>query len=296
MKPTLSRLLIAAAKADPKVMVLTGDHGFSLFADFRRECPKQFLNCGIAEQNMIGVAAGLAREGFRPIAYALAAFMPCRTVEQIKLDVCYPNLPVVLLGDGAGLVYSYLGPSHHACEDIALVRSLPNLTVYSPADGNGLTKCFNAALSASGPTYIRMGKSDLGNLPLTESIGQDGGSAPPVLLVATGSMSHIAHKVAFALRNARIVNVNSLKPLTAPIVEMARGASLVATIEEHSLIGGLGSAVAELLTGEYGMPLHLRFGIPDAFRHEAGTWDYQIRACGLDPESIVKRIGEMSHG
>lgn len=292
MKTTLSRLLIEAAQADPKVMVLTGDHGYGLFKDFRRECPRQFLNCGIAEQNMIGVAAGLARQGFKPIVYALAAFMPCRVVEQIKLDLCYPNLPVILIGDGAGLVYSYLGPSHHACEDVALLRSLPNITIDAPHDRKDLESVFKLALAMNGPTYLRLGKSDRGDALIV----YDEAPAPDVMILATGSMVKTATDAAKLLGRVWVEPVTRLKPLTLndEVLEWLGDTSKhVFILEEHSAIGGLGSAVAEKLAEmDMPMPRLLRLGVPDAFRHTAGTWEYQMRECGLDTESVVRRIKE----
>src|ERR1700676_5415334 len=119
MRNAFSQALVEAARTDPRVLLLTGDHGYSLFDEFRRVCPGQYINAGVAEQNMVGVAAGLARGGFRPVVYGLSAFVPIRVLEQIKLDVCYEQLPVVFVGDGAGVVYSTLGASHQSAEDVA---------------------------------------------------------------------------------------------------------------------------------------------------------------------------------
>ena len=141
MRTAFSRALVRAASADPRVVLLTGDHGYALFDDFRTHCPGQYLNAGVAEQNMVGVAAGLAKGGLRPIVYGLSAFVPMRVLEQIKLDVCYEALPVVFIGDGAGVVYSTLGTSHQSTEDVAALRALPNLGILSPADEIGRASC-----------------------------------------------------------------------------------------------------------------------------------------------------------
>ena len=151
MREAFSNALVRLALADPKVLLLTGDHGYALFDEFRKRCPGQYINAGIAEQNMVGMAAGLARVGFRPFVYGLAAFVPIRTVEQIKLDIAHDNLPVVLLGDGAGFVYSHLGTSHQSTEDIACSRAIPGLNVLSPADRFEMTACMNHAYAANGP-------------------------------------------------------------------------------------------------------------------------------------------------
>src|SRR5690348_18249893 len=148
MRDAFSRALVNAARADSRVLLLTGDHGYALFDEFRRHCPGQFVNAGVAEQNMVGVAAGLAKGGFRPVVYGLSAFVPVRVLEQIKLDVCYEGLPVVFVGDGAGVVYSHLGTSHQSTEDVAALRALPNLAILSPADEFEMTACMDLALGA----------------------------------------------------------------------------------------------------------------------------------------------------
>src|SRR5690606_32543872 len=168
MRDTLSKALVAAAKRDSKVVVLTGDHGYALFDDFRAECGSQYINAGVAEQNMVGVAAGLAKGGFRPIVYGLSAFIPVRVYEQIKLDVCYESLPVCFLGDGAGFVYSALGTSHQCTEDIAALRALPELAILSPADDREMDRCMQLATQFDGATYLRIGKADLGRVSEAE--------------------------------------------------------------------------------------------------------------------------------
>src|SRR3954469_14318618 len=139
MRTAFSKSLVEAAVADPRVVLLTGDHGYALFDEFRQACPRQYLNAGVAEQNMVGVAAGLAKGGMRPVVYGLSAFVPVRVLEQIKMDVCYESLPVLFIGDGAGVVYSSLGTSHQCTEDISALRAVPNITILSPADDLEMT-------------------------------------------------------------------------------------------------------------------------------------------------------------
>ena len=150
MRSAFSKAIVDAATADPKVLLLTGDHGYALFDEFRQRCPAQFINAGIAEQNMVGVAAGLAKAGFKPIVYGLSAFVPVRVLEQIKMDVCYENLPVVFIGDGAGVVYSSLGSSHQSTEDIAMLRPIPNIEILSPSDADEMAYVMEHA-RAGGP-------------------------------------------------------------------------------------------------------------------------------------------------
>jgi hypothetical protein len=164
MRKAFSDALVRLALQDPRVLLITGDHGYELFDGIRKHCPDQFINAGIAEQNMVGMAAGLARTGFRPFVYGLAAFVPVRVLEQIKLDVAHDHLPVVFLGDGAGFVYSTLGTSHQSTEDIACTRAVPQLTVLSPSRPLRDDGLHGSGLRAEGPVYMRMGKSDRGDV------------------------------------------------------------------------------------------------------------------------------------
>lgn len=194
MRNAFSRALVDAARNDPRIVLLTGDHGYALFDEFRQVCPGQYVNAGVAEQNMVGVAAGLAKGGLRPVVYGLSAFVPVRVLEQIKLDICYEQLPVLLIGDGAGVVYSSLGTSHQSTEDIAALRALPHLSLLSPADAQETAACMKLALDSVGPVYLRMGKSDLGVVH-AEPLSLGWGALPcvrrgqgPLAWIATGSM------------------------------------------------------------------------------------------------------------
>ena len=164
MKHTFSSVLVDLAIKDSNVLVLSGDHGYELFNQLRESRANQFINMGVAEQNMVGVAAGLARVGFRPIVYGLSAFVPIRVLEQIKLDVCHDGLPVIFVGDGAGFVYSQLGTSHQSTEDIAATRSIPGIIILSPGDRFEFERCFALAYQAKLPVYLRLGKADRGDV------------------------------------------------------------------------------------------------------------------------------------
>ena len=220
MRNAFSDALVAAAVADPKVLLLTGDHGYALFDPFRKARPEQYINCGIAEQNMVGVAAGLAKAGFKPIVYGLAAFVPVRVLEQIKIDVCYEKLPVILIGDGAGLVYSHLGTSHQSTEDIACTRAIPDVTVLSPADRFEMTATMQLALALKSPVYLRMGKSDRGDVH-TQPLGLQAGEMVQVrrgkqrlALLATGSMVKTALELCERGLDAEVWSVPCIKPLS----------------------------------------------------------------------------------
>jgi transketolase len=291
-----ARALVEAAQQDERVILLTGDHGYSLFDEFRKACPRQYLNAGVAEQNMVGVAAGLAKGGFRPVVYGLSAFVPIRVLEQIKLDVCYEELPVLFIGDGAGVVYSSLGTSHQSTEDIAALRALPHLAILSPADAPEMTACMELALNAKGPVYLRMGKADLGRLhaetpPLPWGqlcLLQPGRGR--IGWIATGSMVHTALKVAGNWRGSAVWSAPCLKPFDEEqVVSICRQHQAVVVVEEHTVYGGLGSAVAEIAAAR--APTWVcRVGIQDRFSRCCGSYAYLIEEHRLTPEAVTEQV------
>jgi transketolase len=295
MRAAFSAALVEAATRDERVVLLTGDHGYALFDEFRKRCPDQYINAGIAEQNMVGVAAGLAKAGFRPIVYGLCAFVPVRVVEQIKIDVCYEKLPVIFTGDGAGLVYSTLGTSHQSFEDIACLRAVPHIDIMSPCDAHELTACMSTALQQAGPVYLRMGKADLGAvhdaapaLRLGELIRVRTGRHA-IDLIATGSMV----KTARALGDELDVSVWSapwIKPLdTAQLSSLAAHSKAFVTLEEHSAAAGLGAAVLEAVSETHPIPV-LRIGVGERFSQTCGSYAHAMREHGLDLASVRERV------
>lgn len=301
MRNAFSDALVAAALADPKVLLLTGDHGYALFDAFRKARPEQYINCGIAEQNMVGVAAGLAKAGFKPIVYGLAAFVPVRVLEQIKIDICYENLPVILIGDGAGLVYSHLGTSHQSTEDIACTRAIPSLTVLSPADRFEMTATMQLALQLAAPVYLRVGKSDRGDVH-ARSISLKAGEllqvrkgTQRIALLATGSMVKTALDLSDQGLDAEVWSVPCIKPLSTKLLaEIINSVDCIVTLEEHSIMGGLGACVAEEVAAHRPLPV-CRIGIEDRFSAYCGTWDYLLREHGLDLLSVKQRIDAFMH-
>lgn len=298
MRDAFCHALVDLAVADPRILLLTGDHGYSLFDRFRARCPAQYLNVGVAEQNMVGMAAGLARIGFRPFVYALAAFVPIRTVEQIKLDIAHDGLPVVLIGDGAGMVYSHLGTSHQSFEDIACTRAISGLSILSPADAEEMSASMALAYRCQAPVYLRMGKTDLGSvhttrlaaLPLGQPLKVRSGERREVVMLATGSMVATSISLSDAHYGCDVWSVPCIKPIDAEaIVGISRGCRALVVLEEHSVLGGLGSAVAEIVS-EAGGGRVLRIGIRDRFSHHCGSYDYLLGEHGLDVASIRERI------
>ena len=297
MREAFSNALLRLALADPQVILLTGDHGYALFDDFRKLCPEQYFNAGIAEQNMVGMAAGLARVGYRPFVYGLAAFIPIRTVEQIKLDIAHDDLPVVLLGDGAGFVYSHLGTSHQSTEDIACTRAIPGIQVLSPADRFEMAATMDYAYAAHGPVYLRMGKSDRGDVHAAPTGSLEPGRLLKVRdgradrpgLIATGSMVRTAVEIAQDL-DLIVWSAPVLKPLHSDdVCVAARSTNGLVTLEEHSVLGGLGAAVTEIIS-EHRPTRVLRIGVPDRFSEHCGTHVYLMREHGLDTDSVRERV------
>ncbi|QDU20888.1 transketolase family protein [Urbifossiella limnaea] len=298
MRDAFSTALVAAARADERVLLLTGDHGYALFDGIRQACPDRFLNAGVAEQNMVGVAAGLAKGGFRPVVYGLSAFVPVRVLEQIKIDVCYENLPVLFVGDGAGFVYSHLGTSHQSTEDVAAIRAVPNLTILSPADAAELTACFELALTLNGPVYLRMGKADLGVVHDAPPRMTLGGLVPvragdgPLAWIATGSMVRTAMVAAARWPGSAVYSAPCLKPLDAEeVAAVCRRHRTVVTVEEHSVFGGLGGAVAEI-AADRAPTFVCRVGVDDRFSEKCGSYQYLLGEHGLDAGSVARRVEE----
>ncbi|NYE24222.1 transketolase family protein [Pigmentiphaga litoralis] len=292
MRDAFSNALVAAAKADPKVLLLTGDHGYALFDAFRKACPDQYINCGIAEQNMVGVAAGLAKAGYRPVVYGLAAFVPVRVVEQIKIDICYEQLPVILIGDGAGVVYSHLGASHQSFEDISVLRPIPHLSIYSPADRHELTASMDAMFASKSACYMRMGKADLGDVhegPVTaeSAIINVRDEKETTLIIATGSGVNTALQIADSLGGAAVYSVPRIKPFTAAdLGPVIGGRKRIIVIEEHSVHGGLASTIAELIVGKFQGQFHA-YGVRDQFSETCGDYRHLMQEHGLSAQAIM---------
>ncbi len=300
MRVAFSDALNAAARNNEKVLLLTGDHGYALFDSFRESFPERFLNLGIAEQNMIGVAAGLAKAGYLPIVYGLASFVPIRVLEQIKIDLLLDGLKVILVGDGAGFVYSSLGASHQSGEDISALRALPVIRIASPADALEMHHVMSSALACSETTYVRMGKSDLGPVhgsgdalrveELIQVVKPDRARCN-ISFICTGSMVHMARALIEAhYPGAGLWSAPTLKPFDKlGLLGAAPLGSSVITIEEHYEEGGLGSIVCEILAEQSPLPV-LRIGAKSSFSNTVGSHSYVLSSLGLDIESIRARV------
>lgn len=286
---------------DPRVVLLSGDIGNKLFDKFKEKAPGRFFNCGVAEANMMGVAAGLALSGLRPVVYTITPFTTTRCFEQIRVDVCYHKAPVIIVGTGSGLSYADLGPTHHSCEDMAILRTLPEMTVMAPGDSMELRAALGAALAHKGPVYMRIGKKGEPQIHAQQpalSIGRALTVQPgeDVCLVSTGVMLSVvmdaARRLAEQKISARVESFPTVKPLdTQRLAEVFGRYAVVAVAEEHGRIGGLAGAVAEwLATQDKPRARLVSFGTADEFMHEVGTTEYARRKWGLTAENIAREV------
>src|SRR6202035_1072814 len=279
MRQTCLNTVYDLAKRDKRVLFIGSDLSPGLLGDMKKEMPERWYMEGITEANVIGMAAGFAMEGYIPYVNTIATFITRRCYEQVAVDLCLHNLPVRLIGNGGGLVYAPLGPTHLAIEDIAIMRALPNMTVVAVCDADEMIRFMDQTLEWPGPIYIRLAKgfdpivsrNDLGfeiGKAIPMRVAADGMSA--ALLVSTGVATTRALAAAELLAakgiECTILHMHTLKPFdTAAVLGYARDVPVVVTIEEHTLIGGLGSAVTDALVERCGirLPLIRRLGIPD---------------------------------
>jgi transketolase len=293
--------ITALARADDRIVLLSGDIGNNLFNKFKEAYPKRFYNCGVAEANMVGMAAGLAMCGLRPVCYTIAPFLTYRCMEQIRVDLCYHDVPVVLVGTGGGLAYASLGATHHSCEELGMLRLLPEMNVMAPGDPWEVRAALSAALAQDKPTYIRIGKKGEPNVhasrpelwlgkALLVSEGRD------VALLSSGAMLPEVVALAGILEGQgtrpSVFSFPTIKPLDKELLEKVfADYRLVATVEEHSVLGGLGGSVAEWRADHPKMPGNLlRFGTEDAFLHETCEQDEAHEHFGLVAKTMAERI------
>lgn len=300
MRNAFADELTKIAADDPRVVLLSGDIGNKLFDKFKDKNDVRFYNCGVAEANMIGVAAGLALSGLRPFVYTITPFTTTRCFEQIRVDVCYHRVPVVIVGTGSGLSYAELGPTHHSLEDLAILRTLPNMRVLAPCDSTELRLALRAVLQDDNPAYIRIGKKgepEIHKKPPLFKIGESIIVRPgnDVAILSTGTMMSETLKTADQLAShgifAEVTSFHTIKPLDDTyLAQLRQRFRLVVTVEEHSRIGGLGSAIAEWYAekGE-SVPL-IGFATEDTFMHEVGSQEYARRKFGLTASNMVSGI------
>ena len=293
--------ILSVAEKHNDLIVMSADLGSSSGLErFRISYPEKFLNTGIAEQNLIGVAAGLAKEGHNVFATSFSPFIAMRASDQVRMNMGYMNLNIKAVAIGSGIGMGFLGNSHFGIEDAAVIRSIPNVTVVAPADCAEVLQTVRAAATFKGPMYIRL--TGITNCPIVYSeeydfeIGKaitlrDGGT---ITIIATGSMVAEALKTADLLQElgitASVVNMHTIKPLDGNAVDQAvETSNAIFTLEEHSIIGGLGSAVAEYLAPKKNKVPQMLLGLPDAYI-KTGSYDYMLKDQGLTAETISEKI------
>ena len=292
MRTLLSKMISESAKNDPNLYVLSGDHGYALFDEVRKSSPTQFINAGVSEQAMIGYASGMSKVGLKTILYGLSAFIPVRVLEQIKIDLCLSKRPAIILGDGAGVVYTTLGSSHQCAEDIACLRPLPNLSIYSPCDRFELEVCFEEAMKADHPVYIRIGKSDRPEVhtqkPSSSGIHSVHEAGSKIAMVATGSMASIAQEIGKKL-GISVYSVSRIKPL-ADLGALKKHPHLL-VLEEHSKYGGLFSTLSELASQDVSCQMKFTsFSLEEHFAHHCGSYQYALSEHQMSDVDLHKRV------
>lgn len=301
MRQAFLTAVTALAANDPQVMLLTGDTGFHVFDQFREQFPRQFLNCGISEAAMIGMAAGLALSGKKVFVYGIAPFVTLRCLEQIRVDLCYQQLPVIIVGVGAGLTYGTSGSTHHTIEDCAVLNCLPGMTVLCPGDPAETLALVREAVTLAGPSYLRIGKSGEPAVHppgvVAARIGQGITlqRGTEVAVIATGTMLAGANEACRLLAGqgitVELVSMHTIKPLDEPlVVDLARRFQAMVTVEEHTVIGGLGAAVAMVLAARGSGVRLLMAGIPDQYADPAGSQEGLRERYQLTPARLAARI------
>jgi transketolase len=285
---------------DPRVIVLSADTGALMFKEFKKNIPDQFFNVGISEQNAISVAAGLALNGRHVFVFGISNFITLRCFEQIRVDLCCMGLPVTLLGMGTGYTYSSDGPTHHITEDVAAIRALPGMTIWSPSDYAMTAAVVHLAHKLKTPSYIRFDKGPFQHIYDDSSHDFNDGLAElqvgeDLTIVATGFMVgqalHIAKQLNAKGIKTGVVDFYRLKPVnTGKLVSILRRTKRVVTLEEHMIAGGSGSIVLEKMAeNDIVLPVKV-FGIQDTYRFEAGSRDTLQKLDGLDVDRLTAAI------
>jgi transketolase len=302
MKDVFVESLISIAENNPQLILLTADLGFNLFEKFIERFPGQYLNVGIAEQNMMGIAAGLALEGYKVFAYSIANFATFRCLEQIRNDICYHDLDVTIVGFGGGFSYGALGMTHHATEDMGVIRAIPNITIIAPADTVETQYVIEQLAFKTGPKYLRLEKiTQKIKYSMSDTHFEIGKArclreGNDITFIAIGSIIGKALEVAESLIKhgiqARVLSMHTLKPLDKKAIERAAiETGAIITFEEHNIESGLGSAVAQYCL-EAGLPLQFfkRIGLPDVFSSIVGDREFLFNQYQINTDIIIHEI------
>lgn len=299
MRNAFAKSLLLAARQDPSLILLTGDLGYSVFEDFSAELPNQFINLGITEQSSISFAAGLAKQGFRPFYYSIGNFPTFRCFEQIRNDVVHMNLPVSIVAVGAGFSYGAAGYSHHLVEDIAGLRALSGLQIYSPHDPENTSECVTEILKSNSPSYLRIGRGGDTPLPGVQKLedGPQNSDSSLGTILFTGAIGNEVLTAQKALADSGIqiqaISLSRLSAINADKLRSAIGFKPFLTVEEHVLQGGFGSAIIETLEGGGMIPPYKRMGIAKPSSSIVGSTAHLRKSHGINSECIVESFKKL---
>lgn len=293
------------AVKDSDIIFLTADMGAFSLEKFKRDLSRQYINVGVAEQNLVSVAAGLALGGKKVFIYAIAPFLTQRCYEQIKIDLACMRLPVTIIGAGAGIVYNSDGFTHHAIQDIAIMRTLAGMIILNPADSVMAAAAVRIAYNSNAPVYVRIDKGKLPLLYDKKNNFSDGmtvlRTGKDLMIIATGTMVHQSFRVADKLAqysiDTGIIDLYRIKPINEDLfLTVVKKVKRIATLEEHSIVGGIGSAVSEILADRsMALPLK-RIGIADKYYSGYGDREWMRKEYGLDIENICKVLVNAKEG
>ena len=297
MKQAFIEALTKLMEKDEKVIIVTADMGFSVFEDIQKRFPKRFFNTGITEQASISFVAGLSMSGFKVYFYAQAPFISMRCLEQVRLDIAYHHLNVKLIGSNSGFSLNQYGVSHYGLEDVAIIKTLPGVMIFVPADSVEMTASMEESYKIKGPVYIRMTKTGNQtihkkiiniNKPISINEGKDG------LFLVTGGLLNRAIKVVETLKGENICldlySCPLIKPIPQDLILLMKKHNNVFTMEEHSIIGGFGSTIANLIIDNDIKIRLTKLAFPDKYLHVSGSMEYLLDQSGLKVEDIVKTI------
>ena len=302
MRDAFLTSLISLAEKDDRIALLTGDLGYGVVEKFENKFPDRFWNCGVAEQSMVGIAAGLAKSGMLPFVYSIANFPTFRCLEQIRNDVCYHNLPVTIVSVGAGLGYGTLGYTHHGIEDIAAMRSLPNISIYSPCDPNDVAQVLARITERPAPTYLRLGKNGEPQIQVSTANVLAGRvreltTGSDLTILSTGAVTENCASVAQALKDQgykiQVIAITELEPLKANFILSIITSSKILIVEEHVKRGGFASALFEAFN-ELGFHSEIsRLFVSESAISEIGTQEFLRGLSGLDKTGIQAKCLEI---
>lgn len=301
MRDVFLNKLYELAQQDKNIILITDDLDATAVQSFKTHLPKQIINIGIAEQNMINIAAGLALKGKKVYVYAIAPFATLRCLEQIKVNLCLMNLPVTILGTGAGMSYNIAGPTHHATEDIAVMNALPRMTIYNPSDNVMVEALVDITYNDPGPKYIRFDRIIVPNLYSTSFSDFSSGvnkykTGLQTIIITSGTMVHTALDVCQNLSTSYkmhvgVIDLYRIKPVNEKqLLNFIENTKSIVTIEEHQINGGIGSIIAGILTDNNIQKPLKRIGIQDKYCTNFGTREFMQQINNLDTESIIQQI------